>query len=688
MIYCCISLTLTLSAQELTPSQRVENLLEQARIIKDDDYNRALEYCNQALDILNDHPDQILLRKTHLLLADIKRMMGLYEESLQDLEQLLYGDLEFEDRESNAHAYLTAASNLERLGEYVQAYEFSLKALENFEELNNDEHIVETKIFIGNLFNVLKNYNNATKYLEEASSLAQKIGSMDGFYKAELHLGRSYQKAGYWEKSRECMRILIKNDDTSKYQKAYAYYIIGQTYLDQKNWEQALESELKSLEYAYQAHNLFVQSVVYTDLAYIEMNLGHYENSLAYNKKALALRIERGNQALVASSLRNIGTLNQKFGRYDKAIDYLMQALEISERINDPYLKSDIFHNLSKVYFEQGMSGKSYEFLLEYTILKDKMYNETVMNNIQEAQIEYLINKKEIELEILRKDSEIKELTIMRQGDLRNSIIAILIFMFIILLLLYNRYKMSKKMSVQLEIMVDERTEELKKEIKTRKSAEVELKSSLKDKEVLLKEIHHRVHNNLQVISGLLQFQRDEIETKEDAIKGFTASQDRILAMAKAYDLILVSKSMSELSLGNYIKLLTEQLKQNYDIYDKIKIKYTLDELTTGIEILDRLGLILNELIINSINHAFEGRSSGEIHIKLENKKDSIIITISDNGIGIPEDIDIIHPQTLGLSLVQMLVEQLGGTLSVSRESGTSFTLVLYVKPTGYIKDE
>jgi len=208
-----------------------------------------------------------------------------------------------------------------------------------------------------------------------------------------------------------------------------------------------------------------------------------------------------------------------------------------------------------------------------------------------------------------------------------------------------------------------------------RKQAEEQMKRDLKEKELLLREIHHRVKNNLQVISSLLQLQQNEITTKEDAIKGFAASQDRILAMAKAYELLLGSEYMSEVSVGKYIESLAEQLKYNYDIHHKVKISYSLDELTISIEILDRLGLVLNEIITNAIKYAFEGREVGNIHIELKETEKHVVIKISDDGIGMPKNIDINDPDTLGLSIVDMITQQLQGTLSLDRKNGTSFIL-------------
>ena len=209
------------------------------------------------------------------------------------------------------------------------------------------------------------------------------------------------------------------------------------------------------------------------------------------------------------------------------------------------------------------------------------------------------------------------------------------------------------------------------------KQADEQIRRDLKEKVLLLREIRHRVKNNLQVISGLLQLQKNEMTTKEDALKGFTASQDRILAMAKAYELLLESDYMSEVSVGKYITSLAEQLKYNYDNHNKVNITYSLDDLVISIEILDRLGLILNEIITNAIKYAFEGRDSGNIHIDLKDAGEHIEIKISDNGIGIPKEIETHEPVTLGLSIVDMLTQQLQGTLKIDRKNGTSFTLVI-----------
>jgi len=201
------------------------------------------------------------------------------------------------------------------------------------------------------------------------------------------------------------------------------------------------------------------------------------------------------------------------------------------------------------------------------------------------------------------------------------------------------------------------------------------LKREIKEKEVLLGEIHHRVKNNLQTLSGLLQLQQDSIETKEDAIRGFRASQDRILAMAQVYNSLLLSDYLSEVSVGDYIKKVSNQLLSTYILNKNITITYSLDELYLDTSRLGKIGLILNELVTNALKYAFHGRQKGNIKISLTNKKEHFDITITDNGIGIPKKIKIPEVDSLGLSLVEMLVTELSGNMSYETKRGTKFKL-------------
>jgi len=226
----------------------------------------------------------------------------------------------------------------------------------------------------------------------------------------------------------------------------------------------------------------------------------------------------------------------------------------------------------------------------------------------------------------------------------------------------------------------------ISRDVTKNKLAEEQIEKELKENKLLLSEIHHRIKNNLQIISSLLQLQQAEMKTKEGVFKGFAASQGRIQAMARAYELLLQSKYMVDVNLGEYIESLTEQIKTSYDIHNKVTISYSMDEIELGIVILDRLGLVLNEVITNAIQYAFIDRDSGNIHIELKDTGENFKIMISDDGIGIPKEFTLHDATTLSLSIIDMITQQLLGTVELVRENGTSYSFTFPKKPEVYLE--
>lgn len=241
-----------------------------------------------------------------------------------------------------------------------------------------------------------------------------------------------------------------------------------------------------------------------------------------------------------------------------------------------------------------------------------------------------------------------------------------------------------QKANNELEIRVDERTKELKRtnklllqEITDRQCIEDKLKISLKEKGVLLKEIHHRVKNNLQIISSLLRLQARNIEDKK-VLDIFQDSQNRVHAMAIIHQKLYQSTEFAKIKIYDYINNLSENLIHSYRVSDKIKIKLDIDSISLKIDTSIVCGLIINELVSNSIKHAFKKDEEGKIKITfltLENKK--YLLDVSDNGVGISQE-DLNQQGTIGLHLVRNLVEQIEGSLTCEITSGTSFKIKFF----------
>ena len=214
------------------------------------------------------------------------------------------------------------------------------------------------------------------------------------------------------------------------------------------------------------------------------------------------------------------------------------------------------------------------------------------------------------------------------------------------------------------------------RDITKRKDIEERLKTSLQEKEVLLKEIHHRVKNNLQVISSLLNLQSGHLKGKE-TLELFKESQNRIRSMALVHELLYLSEDLSSVDFKKYTYQLASQLISTYGLDPKIvNVKMNLEDAFLNIDEAIPCGLIMNELVSNCLKHAFQEGLGGEINISLYKELDNrYVLTVGDNGVGMPKDLDFKNTKTLGLQVVNTLVDQLDGHIELDRSGGTSFRI-------------
>jgi PAS domain S-box-containing protein len=237
-------------------------------------------------------------------------------------------------------------------------------------------------------------------------------------------------------------------------------------------------------------------------------------------------------------------------------------------------------------------------------------------------------------------------------------------------------------------------------DITERKKAEELIRNSLKEKEVLLQEIHHRVKNNLQIISGLLSLQADQTAGKS-LEEVFHESQDRIHTIALIHEKLYRSHNLAEIAFDDYLRALTENLFSSHGIAaGRVAARFDMEKILLTVETAIPLGLIVNELITNSLKHAFPGGQRGEIRIRLRGyeeaksyalKTDSgtlhVVPTceliIADDGVGLPPGFSLAQQKTLGMSLVSMLAKQLQAELKVKSGPGAEFRLVFTGLPPG-----
>ena len=237
-----------------------------------------------------------------------------------------------------------------------------------------------------------------------------------------------------------------------------------------------------------------------------------------------------------------------------------------------------------------------------------------------------------------------------------------------------------------------QRIAELEAAVARRKQAEEQLEVSLRKKVVLLQEIHHRVKNNLQVISSLLDLQSATIQDPQ-AVQAFRESRDRIKAIALVYDSLYRTQDVARIDMGEYIQSEVSHLFIAYGLDGAVAADVQVDDVSLDVDVAIPCGLIVNELVTNALKYAFPARGSrvngkeNKVCIKLRAKaceiapadeqcpRSEFTLVVRDNGVGLPTDVDPENPSSLGLQLVDVLTKQIGGTVEVDRSKGTAFKI-------------
>jgi two-component sensor histidine kinase len=213
-------------------------------------------------------------------------------------------------------------------------------------------------------------------------------------------------------------------------------------------------------------------------------------------------------------------------------------------------------------------------------------------------------------------------------------------------------------------------------DITERKRYEERLEASLREKEVVIKEVHHRVKNNMQVISGFLELQSNYIEDPV-AIEKLIESQRRVRTMALVHEKLYQSKSLVAINAAEYIKSLIADLMDSYSVSTPVDVSVDVDDVNITLDMAIPCGLIINELVTNSLKYAFRGRSEGKISLLLHHQEDhTFSLVVQDDGVGLPPDFETRSAASLGMQLVGVLVHQLGGEMKSNSDHGTRFTIV------------
>ncbi len=366
-----------------------------------------------------------------------------------------------------------------------------------------------------------------------------------------------------------------------------------------------------------------------------------------------------------------IGNFYISQNQYSRAEAYISRMLLLPQKIVGPIYVSQIHLQKFKVDSASGRLASAITHFEVYQRINDSLITAQKQRQINELQIQYETSQKDKDLQLqatniqlLTKQTELQKSESENGRILRNVLLTGLGMVLLLLIVVYSRYR--------LKIRTNRALEQHQREISQQNE---ELQRLLQDNEWLLKEVHHRVKNNLQVVVSLLSSQSAYLQDK-NALDAVLDSQHRIQAMSLIHQKLYKSNNASSVYMPDYVADLVEYLRESFTTRQRIFFKLEIEEIALDAVEAVPLGLILNEAITNSIKYAFPYSNEDAIEIRLfsgkadEGKGARITLIISDNGKGLPEGFDVETTQTFGLILIKGLAEDLRGEVVISGEAG------------------
>jgi two-component system, sensor histidine kinase PdtaS len=335
----------------------------------------------------------------------------------------------------------------------------------------------------------------------------------------------------------------------------------------------------------------------------------------------------------------------------EKAIHYAKMAVEAVHKPMPAWMKKDLYYLLYREDSVMGDYRSAVGYYQQYADLNDSLL---VMTSRQVERLEHQVETDRKDQELLAKDSQIR-----REAIIRNFIVAGIGLLAIILVLVFNQYRLKRKANAIIG------------------HHNLLLQQHLVEKENMMTEIHHRVKNNLQTVVSLLESQSAYLQ--DDALSAIKDSQNRVHAMSLIHQKLYLSEGqLTRIELSSYMRELVAYLQDAFDTGNRIRFHLDLSEVWLDVSQAVPIGLITNEVVTNSMKHAFSGWPGGggaagaSIHVRMGERFPGVFfLEISDNGKGLPPDLDLARAGSLGLRLIRGLADSLNGSLRVSGERGT-----------------
>ncbi len=477
--------------------------------------------------------------------------------------------------------------------------------------------------------------------------IKEKWNDSTGMVSGNTNLGVIFRKQGNYEKALEyyskALSLALKLELKNKLPTLYIN--IGSMYNYMERYEDGLRFNKLGLEISKQINSSRYIGNSYVNISDSFLGLEKPDSSLSYINSAVQIFRNNSDTVNLARALNSAATLQIKKENYNAALNHSREVQKLNLNHNLDLSVKNAF-NLAIELSALNQNKLAYEKLLEAYSLKDSLLNESLNETISQLSAKYESEQKERKILELERDKIEADLNLSKSENTRNVILLVAALILGVSLLLYRLYRVKVK-------------------------SEAAISKSLAEKETLLKEIHHRVKNNLQVVSSLLSMQSRFIKD-EQALGAVNEGQTRVESMALIHQKLYQENNLSGVNVKEYIEDLAEVLRQSYTKDVDVDFEYQIDDLTIDVDTIIPIGLILNELICNSLKHAFPNQEEGKINVRLQEHDGELQLEVSDNGVGSNREV---KEKSFGTVLIESLAMKLKASVEVNGVDGTSSLL-------------
>jgi two-component sensor histidine kinase len=591
----------------------------------DSDPNTALGYSREILDFSKKIGFQEGIGYGHLSIGGLYNRLGIHEKAIAELKTAAVMFVKAKDESSLSKAYAELGIVFSKLGNFPEAMYYNLASLKIVERQDDVFAIASSQINIGILYKQHGDYDKAMQYYNAALETTKKLKTED-----------------------------------ANYVQGYAYNSIGQTYLKQNRVDQALDMLKRAQEKARPFNDAFQDSDILLSIGNAYLAKGDPVKAIENFKQSLELCIKNDLQTGISECSLQMGRAHFKLGEIAEALAYTNKALNIAKKIDQKEFVRDAYGNLSEIYAATQNYKAAYANQVLFKQVNDSLFNEEKNKKLTEQQMTYEFNKKQAAAKDIQQKKDVR----MQAAAKRERAVNITA---LVALLLVSGFAFSINRSLR-------RNQRQKRLIEQQNAV---IQQSLTEKETLLREIHHRVKNNLQIISSLLNIQSEDI-SDANVLSSIQEGQSRVEAMSLIHQNLYQSEHLNNVDIENYMRELVQYLAKMFrGESDLVDVTIETSDIRFDIDTAIPLGLIVNELVSNAYKYAFDANQKGKIAINIIAKSDSDYqLNITNDGKPLPPDFDPKKSKSLGLKLVSILSRQLRGSFSSVSENGiTSFTV-------------